>query len=319
MKPLGAPDTPVEAMAEAALRRFAATRGANTTYAPSVGSVVSPIHRGVESACFNVDAGRQPFFLKVRYPDMADFFEEAIVRAGAARASDLGVGARLIEADETSGAYLFERLDEGWRWGKVDDFETAAVLENTVRAKRAIHGGDPLPAGRSVFETIDAYCDIVRAEDIKVPETAGRVLEKVRRSAKAIAAAGIGQAPCHGDGVASNVMISSSGDVRLVDFDSTGNHDPYYDLGSLIVEIAQFPDLARAALEIHDGTCREPEFNRCMLYGIADDLKWALWGFISFARSPRAHVEFVKYADWRLLRSVFNADGPHFDRWIARL
>lgn len=317
MKAPGSPDTPIEEMAEAALERFAATRGGNATYEPSVGSVVSPIHRGVESACFNVDAGGRSYFLKVRYPDMADFFDEALVCAGTARASDLKVGARLIEADEASGRYLFERLDG--RWGKVDDFENASTLENTVRAKQALHGTEPLPAGRSVFETIEFYYDIVVSGGITVPRTTRGVLEKVRRSAKAIAAAGITQAPCHGDGIASNVMISASGDVRLVDFDSAGNHDPYYDLGSLIVEIAQFPDLARSVLEIYDGACRDPQFNRCMLYGIADDLKWALWGFISFARSPRAHVEFVKYADWRLLRSVFNAEGPQFDRWIARL
>jgi len=119
--------------------------------------------------------------------------------------------------------------------------------------------------------------------------------------------------------VASNVMISGNSEIRLVDFDSFGHHDPYFDLGSLIVEIAQFPDLARAVLEICDGECRDAHLNRCMLYGIADDLKWALWGFISFAQSPRKHVEFIKYAEWRLLRSLWNAEGPHFERWLQKL
>jgi len=319
MKPPGSPDNPSEAAAEAALMTFAATKGAGVRYEPSIGSVVSPIHRGVESACYNVDIGGQKLFLKVRYPDMAGFFEEAGVHAGARSASDLEVGARLIDADVQTGSYLFERLDADWRWGKVDDFEDPAVLENTVKAKKAIHDGPALPVGRSVFETIEAYAAIVEAEGIKVPKTMPAILGKVRLFAKALAAAGISPVPAHGDGVASNVMIGESANIRLVDFDSAGNHDPYFDLGSLIVEIAQFPDLARSVLEIHDGECREAHFNRCMLYGIADDLKWALWGFISFARSERAHVEFVKYAEWRLLRAVFNADGPHCDRWLAKL
>ncbi len=319
MKRLGSPDNPIEEAAEAALNCLKATGGNSTTYEPSVGSVVSPIHRGVESACFNVDADGRSFLLKIRYPDMAEFFEETIVHAGARRASDLGVGARLIEADETSRSYLFERLDDSWTWGKVDFFENATVLENTVNAKRAIHNSGALPSGKSVFETIAHYHDIVQADAIKVPKSTAGVLEKVRDIGKAIAAAGTDTVPAHGDGVSSNVMISNNKAVRLVDFDSTGNHDPYFDLGSMIVEIAQFPDLARSVLEVYDGECRDAQLNRCMLYGIADDLKWALWGFISFSKSTRSHVEFVKYAEWRLLRALFNVEGPHFDRWMAKL
>lgn len=47
--------------------------GALVRYEPCVGSVVSPIHRGVESACCYVNAGDQKSFLKVRNPDMAAF------------------------------------------------------------------------------------------------------------------------------------------------------------------------------------------------------------------------------------------------------
>ena len=316
MKTPGAP--PIRQAAQAALKTFAATH-AGGSGEPDIGAVVSPIHRGVESACFKVDAGGRALFLKVRYPDMALFFNETNAHAGARLASKLGIGPRLVEADETAGSYLFERLDEHWAWGKVDDFEDKTVLENTVKAKRALHGADPLPVDNSVFETIEHYYDIVQSGRIKAPKTTAGIIEKVRGIGKAIAAAGSDRVPCHGDGVASNVMINPAGAVRLVDFDSAGNHDPYFDLGSLIVEIAQFPALARSVLEIYAGECRDAEFNRCMLYGIADDLKWALWGFISFARSSRADVEFVKYAEWRLLRAIFNVEDAHFDRWMARL
>lgn len=319
MKPLGAPDSSIEEAAEQTLQAFAVLDGEEICYEPAVGSVVSPIHRGVEGACFNVEAGDRSFFLKVRYPDMTMYFDENAVCLGAERASDLGVGAKLVESNIETGSYLFERLSDDWQWGKVDDFEDSEVLENTVAAKRVIHQGEVFGKGKTIFETIDDYAHIVEKDAVKTPKTTVRLLEKVRQSAEAIAASGISRAPCHGDGIASNVMISQTRDVRLVDFDSAGDHDPYFDLGSIIVEIAQFPDLARSVLEIYDGECREAHFNRCMLYGIADDLKWALWGFISFAESPRTHVEFVKYAEWRLLRGLWNAEGPNFDRWIGNL
>ena len=319
MKNLGTPNDPVEQIAEVALQNVGSLDPTNMQYEPSIGSVVSPIHRGVESACFNVNAQTEELFLKVRFPDMSSFFNENLVQEGAQRASELNVGPRLINAQSDTGSCLFERLSDDWHWGKVDDFENKTVLENTVKAKQAIHESAAFSTGKSVFETIEEYAEIVDGQGVTVPKTLNGALQKVRKSAEAIQAAGVTLKPSHGDGVASNVMILSTGKVKLVDFDSAGNLDPYFDLGSLIVEIAQFPDLARSVLEIYAGECREAELNRCMLYGIADDLKWALWGFISFKISKRSSVEFVKYAEWRLLRSLINADGPDFDRWLNKL
>lgn len=319
MKSLGTPLSSLEEIAEAALKNVDRLDSANVQYEPSIGSVVSPIHRGVESACFDVNANGEELFLKVRYPDMAAFFDETLVHEGAQRSSEMRIGPRLINAQPATGCYLFERLGSDWHWGKVDDFENTAVLENTVNAKRALHDSLDFGSSQSVFDVIEGYAEIVTAENIPVPKTVGNVLAKVRMSAEAIEAAGITPKPCHGDGVASNVMISNTNEVQLVDFDSAGNHDPYFDLGSMIVEIAQFSDLARAVLEIYDGKCREAEFSRCMLYGIADDLKWALWGFISFVRSQRSQVEFVKYAEWRVLRGLSNAHGQNFDRWLSKV
>lgn len=319
MKPLGKPSNPIEEAAEEALRNIADLNTHNILYEPSIGSVVSPIHRGVESACFHVKAGPQDMFLKIRYPDMAGMFNEVAVAAGIQHASELNVGPRLIHADADKGNYLLDRLGDDWEWGKVDRFEDLDVLEKTIHAKKMLHDNAAPMDEMSVFDVIERYVALVQSDSILIPKTLHPVLQKVRESAAAIRAAGVSLKPCHGDGVASNIMISDGGDVQLVDFDSAGNQDPYSDLGSFIVEIAQFPDLARSVLEIYDGECRESEFNRCMLYGIADDLKWALWGFISFAKSPRRAVEFVKYAEWRLLRSVCNADGPDFDRWLHKL
>lgn len=319
MKSPGSPSDPLEEVAEQFLQNVPSLDAGKVQYEPSIGSVASPVHRAVESRCFSVDADSGKMFLKVRYPDMSGFFDEVAVHEGARTASDTGVGARLIHADSQRGCYLFERLDEDWHWGKVDDFADRTVLEHTITAKKTLHKSDPASSDRSVFDVIEDYTKIVDDEQIPVPGTLPVVLQKVRNIAESISAAGVSPVPCHADGVASNVMISTAGEVKLVDFDSYGNHDPYYDLGSVIVEIAQFPDLARAVLEIYDGECRQKEFNRCMLYGIADDLKWALWGFISFRKSRRSQVEFVKYAEWRLLRGLANADGPGFDRWLTKL
>ena len=114
-------------------------------------------------------------------------------------------------------------------------------------------------------------------------------------------------------------MIGPGGAVQLVDFDMAANKDPYFDLGSVMVEAFQFAEDCRQVLEIYDGYVSEAHYGRCRLYGIADDLMWALWGFICFAQSPRKEVEFTKYAEWRLLRCRWQFGDPDFDRWMRRL
>jgi thiamine kinase-like enzyme len=125
--------------------------------------------------------------------------------------------------------------------------------------------------------------------------------------------------PCHADGVSSNVMIAQSGSVQLVDFDQACNTDPFYDIGIVLNEAFQFEADMRPVLEMFEGTYRETAMNRCRLYGIADDLMWGIWGTLMDAVSPRAGVEFLKYAQWRLLRCRMALHNPGFEGMLRRL
>ena len=323
MKAVGEAANDLERWAEEAIASVADWRDRAIRYAPAAPAVVSPVHRAVESACFNVDAGDEAIFLKLRYPDMAGFFDDAAVAESCAAAATAGISPALRYADPARGLLALERLGPDWVWGKVDAFAEPAVLEAVVESKRKFHEAPPLTRTVGVFETIERYwhmaTDAQGGAEVIVPDDVPDLLGRVRDFGERIAAAGVDHRPCHGDGVASNVMLGPAGAVRLVDFDMAGNADPYHDLGSLMVEAFQFADDARQILEIYDGGFIEAHYNRCRLYGIADDLMWALWGFICFARSPRKEVEFTKYAEWRLLRCRWQLGDPALDRWLTRL
>lgn len=59
--------------------------------------------------------------------------------------------------------------------------------------------------------------------------------------------------------------------------------------------------------------------NRCVAYGVADDLIWALWGALAAQESPREHVEFRKYSEWRFLRCRMAVGDPRFEERLRRL
>jgi thiamine kinase-like enzyme len=257
--------------------------------------------------------------MKVRHPDMRIFFDDHAIATICASAGQSGVAPALRYSDPDRGIMVFDRLGRDWSWGKVDRFADTRILENTVTAKKQLHDGPAFPRSTNVFKIIETYWGMIGAQRVSVPPDVQTIVQTVRNIAGAIAGVGYDEKPSHGDGVASNIMIGPKARIKLVDFDMAANMDPYYDLGSLMVEAFQFADDARQILEIYDGIFVESHYNRCRLYGIADDLMWALWGFICFKLSPRKDVEFTKYAEWRLLRCRWNLGDPDFERWITRL
>ncbi len=319
MKALGEASDVLDRMAEDAIATIPGWVAGEVLYEPAAPAVVSPIHRAVESACFDVDVGGQALFMKVRYPDMRPFFDDAAVADCCRSAHGVGVAPAVRHSDPENGILVLDRLGNDWRWSKVSDFTGQDYLDAVVKAKRRLHDGPAFRQTRSVFQVIERYWCMVCDGAVTVPGDAPEVLQSVRAIAEALTASGMDLRPCHGDGVASNHMIGPEAAVQLVDFDVAANCDPYYDLGSLMVEAFQFAEDMRLILEIYDGRVIEAHYNRCRLYGIADDFMWALWGFLCFTLSPRGEVEFTKYAEWRLLRCRWQLGDPEFDRWLTGL
>ncbi len=287
---------------------------------PAMGGVVSPIHRAVENhCCFATVAGAKPVFVKRRHDDMAAFIEPARVVEASRKAGELGIAPRLLHADPDHGVLVFEALGEDWHWGHADVLRRPRVLENLLAAKRTFHSAAPLSETRSVFDLVRAYRHLAASPEVTLPGLVQTVAVAVDRIAAAIAAAGVDTVACHADGASSNVMVGPGDAVQLVDFEWARQADPAHDLGTVLAELLPFDGEALLAVEIATGKPDAQVLARARLYGAADDLMWALWGFINAARSPRTHVEFFKYAEWRLLRARTVVEGPHFETWLRQV
>ena len=287
---------------------------------PPIGGVVSPVHRAVENhCCLAAIPGAAPVFVKRRHEDMAAFIhpEDAIEASG--KAGEIGIAPRLLHADAARGILIFEALGEEWSWGHVDVLRRPPVLENLLAAKRRFHGVTPLAQTRSVFDLIQTYRRLADAPDVPLPSPVATVSAAVEDIAAAIAASGVDTVACHADGASSNVMVGPSNTVRLVDFEWARQADPAYDLGTVLAELLPFDGEALLAIEMATGKPDAQVLARGRVYGAADDLMWALWGFIHAARSPRKHVEFFKYAEWRLLRARTVVEGPRYQAWLKQV
>lgn len=313
---IGSASDPFERRVEAALARIG-WRGRPGRYALAAAPVASPTHRAVASDCVRVEIeGQVPAFLKIRHDDMAgDVLPWA--DAAAAWAAACGVGPAVIAAD--AGVLALEWLPDPWRYARVGDLQSHKVAASVLDAKARLHASGPLGHAFSPFERVAALGREAQAVGAPLPADLDRLLAAADLARAAITAAGIDPAFCHNDGIASNVMLDGAGGVRLVDFDLSGDNDPWFDVGALLNETCEFDADRRALIEHHAGTCREALFARTRLYGFLDDLMWGLWGITRALTSSRPSIEFFKYGQWRLLRARTTLAQREFETWLRIL
>ncbi|MCW1408825.1 phosphotransferase [Rhizobium sp. 1AS11] len=322
MKALGRASTVDEKAAEAAIRAVPGWANADMRYAPGVAGVASPTHRAVDSQNWFVARGDAPasYFLKILHADQSDFIDLDRSVTAARHASTLGLTPAPLWHSPEMSAVVFDRLPEAWHTARMDDLRKRDVLESVIATKSTLHGSRPLGETWTVFDRIRVVEKaLVDAAIAEVAADGWWMRECVGDIEAAIIATGFDEKPAHADGLASNIMIAPDGRVQLVDFDEARNVDPFYDIGILLNEAFQFDSEMQPALEIFEGQFRQTSLNRCRLYAIADDLFWGMWGMLMDKVSPRGGIEFLKYAQWRLLRCRMALRNPRFEFMLRTL
>ncbi len=303
-----------ERAAEAAARAVPGWADAAVALRRAAAPVMSPTHRAVDADCWALDVAGAPCFLKVVHPEMRDAIDVPASFAAARAAAEAGVAPAALHCLPDHHATVFARLDEPWRTARVDDLARPAVMAGVLAAKRRVHALAPFGRTWSVFDAVRALPD--PADDVPDLWWMRDALGDIEA---AVTAAGIDARPCHADGLASNVLIGPGDAVRLVDWDDARDTDPLYDVAVLLNEAYAFADDMLPALEAYDGTARPATLARCRLYAIADDLHWGMWAYAMDATSARRGVEFLKYANWRLLRCRLALRDPGYERWLRTL
>ncbi|HWK47110.1 MAG TPA: phosphotransferase, partial [Stellaceae bacterium] len=238
---LGEGATAEERQAEAAIRGVALWQGAELRYRRAAPAIASPMYRAVEGHCWVVEADRRDrFFLKLTAAEVVSLIDTAATIEAAIMAAGLGIAPTLLAAVPVQGALVFALLDEGWRTAQQRDLMDPAVVARIIAAQATFHAAPPLGRTRSVFQQVEDHFRRAMDAGIGLPPDQGWLMESVRLIAAAIAAAPVATVPCHGDPIASNIMLGPDGQVMLVDWDQAANADPCWDLGILLAEGVPF-------------------------------------------------------------------------------
>ncbi|AEI94787.1 putative phosphotransferase [Roseobacter litoralis Och 149] len=264
--------------------------------------LASPAWRGVEGDMWRASSPTGSVILKHYHPDTAFYVDVAASMRAAAMAGDAGIGPSVTGMWASHGIIAFEELAPPWRSGGLQDVVNAHTRTAVIEAKKAFQSLTPIGKPVSIFDEIDTFVSMVRESSVATHRDLGVFVSFFADARHKIASAGQDRVPCHRDGNTANYMVGGDTSVRLIDFDLAGDCDPFEDIGCHLVEFFENDLDARAGFEEWHGSFDEGLFQRAMLYGLADDLRWGLIGALMGAKSARSHLEFSKYAAWRFLR-----------------
>lgn len=314
-------DTATIVQIEAAVRTLPDWQARPLSINPAIAVLASPSWRGVDGSPWRVtdEKNDKSLFVKVMEADAKLHVDFSVAFQAARYAAELGVGPKVYFADSATGILIMEDLNKGWRVVTLEQLNDSSVVDSILNARLIFQSGPAIEKQQSVFDEIAIFYARAKEAGASLPSTTSWMVSELQFAEEAIKALPRNLKPIHGDGNVSNVMMSDIGEIRLIDWDRATMADPLEDIGSFLVEAFSHEPEAWDAFRRLTGDADEKAFNRAMIYGVADDLRWGLIGALVAAKTSRATHEFLKFANWRFTRCGLTLRSPQFGNWIRRM
>jgi thiamine kinase-like enzyme len=227
-------------------------------------------------------------------------------------AAETGVGAPFVAALPEHDALVLGFLE-----GEVMDAETLRRgdrLAAVANACRRLHGGRRFLHDFDMFEIQPRYLEIVRERRFRLPDRYVSFEPQIRELERAMRVRSEPTVPCNNDLLAEN-FIDVGGEMRLIDYEYSGNNEPSFELGNVWSEsnlsLAQLEELVA---HYYGGPLRN-KVARARLWGLMSKYGWTLWGSIQAGISD-LDFDFWGWAMEKYDRAVEELDGPEFERLL---
>jgi thiamine kinase-like enzyme len=297
----------------AILARVSAFRGRDCT--------VEPLPGGLTNRNYKITTPDGSYVLRHSTPPSHD--ELAVDRRAeyenSVRAAAAGVGAPVVE-------YLPDDhvLVVGWLDGETlsdEHFGRPGVLARVAEACVRLHAGEPFVNRFDMFEQQEEYLGRIRRRGFRLPPRYLDHADMIGLIRAALAVHPVAPVPCNNDLLAAN-FIDDGQAVWIIDYEYSGNNDPYFELGNLWSECHLSPEQLEELIERYDGAPSRSHVARARLWGLMSQYGWTLWASIQDATSPldfdfwtwgmekyeRAEATFRGRGLERLLSDVVRAD-----------
>ncbi|HEY8316415.1 MAG TPA: phosphotransferase, partial [Gaiellaceae bacterium] len=181
-------------------------------------------------------------------------------------------------------------------------------------ACRRLHAGPRFLHDFDMFEIQRGYIEVVQERGFRLPDRYLEFEPQVRALERAMRVRSEPTVPCTNDLLAEN-FIDVGGELRLIDYEYSGNNEPSFELGNVWSEsnlsLAQLEELIAA----YYGRPLRNKVARARVWGLMSKYGWTLWGSIQDGVSD-LDFDFWGWAMEKYDRAVAEFDRAEFERLL---
>ena len=166
-----------------------------------------------------------------------------------------------------------------------------------------------------MFRLAERYLRLCDERSIPVPDGYRDLVPEVARIEAALAVHPLPTVPCHNDLLAENYLDDGT-DLRIVDYEYSGNNDPTFELGNTCQELGWDDARIEALCAAYFGAATPALLARMRLNMIMSDVGWTLWAAIQARISP-IDYDFWGWADGTLGPRRGEAHLTRLRGWLA--
>jgi thiamine kinase-like enzyme len=251
-----------------------------------VGFTAAPLPGGLTNTNYRIVAGDRQAVIRLSSPQSALLaIDRDVEHHNAVAAAEAGVGPGVVDYRPDAGALLIDWVDG--RTFAAADLDDSATLQQVAATCRQLHAGPRFRSEFDMFALQRRYLDLVVSSGFPLPADYLDHMPAVNQLREAMATHAPEAVPCHNDLLAANIMAGSD-QLWFIDFEYSGNGDPYFELGNIASESHLSVERLAELVTAYDEGDSPSHLARARLFGLMSDYGWTLWASIQAATSDLA-------------------------------
>jgi len=227
-------------------------------------------------------------------------------------AAETGIGAGVVHALPEFGVIVLEWING--RTMSNDAFGADGMPGRVAASLRRLHAGRRFLHDFDMFRLTERYLRVVDQMEIPIPDGYRQRVGALPELEAALRTRPLRPVPCHNDLLAEN-YLDDGADLRIVDYEYSGNGDPAFELGNTCQELGWDGARIEALCAAYFGEATPAHLGRMRLQMIMSDVGWTLWAAIQ-ARISTIDFDFWGWAEERWSRAAAGLDSDDLGRWL---
>ena len=211
---------------------------------------------------------------------------------------------------------LVVRFVSGRTWRDADVLDPANA-PRIASVCRQLHSGPRFVGDFNMLVLQKHYLEIVQERGLRLPD---RYLEFASHAAAigdSLSVHPVPTVPCNNDLLAANV-IDPGDRLWLIDYEYSGNNDPFFEIGNLWSEAKGTPDDLGRLVSAYVGYASSALIARARLWGLMSKYGWTLWASIQDGTSE-LDFDFWEWGMEKYRRAVVEFDSEDFGTWLEEV